>query len=68
MADKAWHQRLFHWPILVAAVIFLAGAAYMAKEPSVEESIAASLVAIAAVMLGAWIALLARAGYDGSED
>ena len=68
MTDKAWHQRLFHWPILVAAVVFLAGAAWMANEPVGEEAIASSLVAIAAVMLGAWIALLARAGYDGSED
>lgn len=67
MDDKT-RNRIFHWPILVAAVVFLFGAAYMANDDVGKDALSASLVAIAATLLGAWLALLARSGYTGGED
>ena len=65
--DRTVKQRVFTWPLLVAAALMLAGAAWMVNEPIAQESLASGLVALSAVLLGAWIAMLARSGYSGRD-
>ena len=45
----------------------MAGAAVLSTSDAAKQLIAAALVAVSAVCIGAWIALLSNAGYTGHD-
>jgi hypothetical protein len=55
------------WPLLVASVAAFLGAIRLLLNTASLEAVAFALVAVGAVCLGAWIALLAGTGYTGRE-
>ncbi len=55
------------WPLLVAGIFGIGAALVVISEPQAEEASAFMLIAISAMVLGSWITLLARSGYEGRE-
>jgi hypothetical protein len=55
------------WPLLIAGVAAFLGAIRLLLNTTSLEAVGFSLVAIGAVCLGAWIALLASHDYAGQE-
>lgn len=63
-----WQDQLGRWPLLIAALAFIGlGMSFDVAAADTEET-RAFLLALGAVTLGAWIALLAAAHYRGADD
>jgi CHASE2 domain-containing sensor protein len=56
------------WPLLFAAVTSMLGAILLTKGTPNSQIVAAVLLAVSAVCVGAWIALLSNSGYSGHDD
>jgi hypothetical protein len=59
-----WLDRFASWPLALASALCIGSA--LSLNPDVDGS-AEALFVIGAVLLGGWMALLARSGYDGGE-
>jgi uncharacterized membrane protein len=55
------------WPILVAAAVCFVGGGFIAGK-TVRPYVGVALVTVGAVLVGAWVALLADHGHTGTED
>jgi hypothetical protein len=55
------------WPLLIASVIAFVGATRLLRNTASVEFVAFALIAVGAVCLGAWIAMLAGHDYSGRD-
>jgi hypothetical protein len=55
------------WPLLLGALAAVAAGTRLLNSPDGRELAAASLLTIGAVLIGAWICLLAAHDYSGRE-
>lgn len=61
------YDRLAPWPLAMAAALAWSSAVALLSSVTARDSAGEALLVIGSVLVGAWIALLARAGYNGLE-
>lgn len=57
-----------HWPLLVGAVSAWTIGITLATTTEARSGALEALLVVGSVLVGAWIAMLARSGYDGRRD
>jgi hypothetical protein len=65
---KKWVKDLGRWPLLLAAALCVIAAIRFEVSAGDTEEARSFLLAVGAVLIGAWVALLASWGHDGVDD